>query len=95
VEPLAAARDASLAGFERIRWARDSLVGVQRTPDGGERAVRLTIADGRVASIAVIDNDFSSADHPIATVSGDDFYLLVHQSSGDAGDLVIRRSRVH
>jgi len=95
VEPLTSARDLSLAGFERIRWVHDSLVGVQRTVEGGRRAVRVAIVDGRAAAMDVIDDDFSAADHPVATVSDDDFYLLVHQPSADAGELVIRRRRVH
>jgi len=94
VEPLAAGRDASLAGFERIRVARGSLVGVQRLADGSRRAVRVRIADNRVTAIDLIDTDVATDDQPAATVSGDEFYFLVRQPSGDAADVVIRRSRI-
>jgi hypothetical protein len=42
----------------------------------------------------VIDAGITATDHPVATVSGDDFFLLVHQASGDGNDVVIRRSSV-
>jgi hypothetical protein len=94
VEPLASARDVNVTGFERIRWARDSLVGIQRLADGSRRAVRLRILQGRASGIDIIDSDIALTDDPAATVSGDDFYFLVHQPRGDAGDVVIRRSRL-
>ena len=96
-EPLAASPDVTLAGFERIRWTRNSLVGIQRTSDGRARAVRVRIVDGRAATLEVIDDDLSAAEHPTATVSGDDFYLLAGEPAvqpGDGRDIVIRRSRV-
>jgi hypothetical protein len=96
-EPLAASPNVTLSGFERIRWTRDSLVGVQRTSDGRARAVRVRIVDGRAAMMDIIDEGLSATDGPIGTVSGDDFYLLTAEPSRepDAGrDLVIRRSRV-
>jgi hypothetical protein len=91
VTPLAYSRDVQLAGFERIRWARDSLVGVQRLPDGSQRAVRLKIVAGRAASIEIIDGGIAATDNLLATASGDEFYVLVHPRGRDVGDVVIRR----
>jgi hypothetical protein len=79
-----------VAGLERIRWARDSLVGIQRLPDGSRRAVRIRIAAGRAAGIDIIDGGIASTDNPLTTASGDEFYVLVHPG-GIAGDVVIRR----
>ena len=94
VEGLSTSHDLPLGGFERIRWARDSLVGVQHLSDGSQRAVRIKIAEGRATAMEVIDNDVTATDHPVATVSGNEFYVLVHQRDGDTRDLVIRRSRL-
>ena len=97
VESLAASPDVALAGFERIRWTRNSLVGIQRTSDGRARAVRIKIVEGRAATLEVLDDGLSATDHPIATVSGEDFYLLAREPAvppGDGRDIVIRRSRV-
>jgi len=94
VEPLASAPDVQLGGLERIRWVRGSLVGIQRASDGGLRAVRIKIENGRAAAMEILDNEITATDHPVATVSGDEFYLLIHQADGNANDVVIRRSLV-
>lgn len=94
VKSLSSSRDVQLIGFERIRWARDSLVGIQRLSDGTRRAVHIKLVDVRAVAMDVIDTDLSATDHPVATVSGDEFYFLVHQTDGDPGDVVIRRSRM-
>jgi hypothetical protein len=94
VQSLASSRDVPLGGFERIRWSRDSLVGVQRLSDGSQRAVRIKIVDGRAAVVEIIDNSLSPTDQPVSTVSGDDFYFLVRQPAAGSGDIVIRRSRL-
>ena len=93
-EPLASAAGVQLEGFERIRWVRGSLVGIQRAPDGGLRAVRVKIENGRATAMEILDGGITATDHPVATVSGDEFYLLVHQADGNANDVVIRRSLV-
>ena len=93
VDSLTASRDVPLGGFERIRWARDSLVGVQRLPDGSQRAVRIKVV-GRAARLEIIDGSIAAADRSLATASGDEFYLLVHLPGGDAGEVIIRRSVV-
>jgi hypothetical protein len=94
VDELEGPRDAPLTGFERIRWARESLVGVQRLPDGTRRAARIRIAGGRATGVEAIDADLSPADHPLVTVSADEFFFLVHEPAGETGDIVIRRGRL-
>ncbi len=94
VEPMASARSVPLDGFERLRWAQGSLVGIQRLADGAHRAVRIKVVEGRAASIDIIDSGVSAAEAPASTVSGDDFYFLVREPGNDAGAVVIRRSRL-
>jgi len=94
VKSLSSSRDVQLIGFERIRWTRDSLVGVQRLSDGTRRAMHIKVVDGRAVAMDLIDTDLSATDRPVAAVSGDEFYFLVHQADGDPGDVVIRRSRM-
>jgi len=94
VHTLTSSPDVQLGGLERIRWARDSLIGIQRLSDGSQRAVRIRVAEGRAAGMDVLDTGITATDHPVATVSGDEFYLLVQQASGGGNDVVIRRSSV-
>jgi hypothetical protein len=94
VRALASAHDVSLAGFERIRWAHDSLVGVQRVSDDSVRVVRVRIGGGRATAIDVIDSGIVATKHSVVTVSGDEFYFLAQPSDGDADGVVIRRSRI-
>jgi hypothetical protein len=58
------------------------------------RAVRIKVENGRAAAMEVLDSGITATDHPVATVSGDEFYLLIHQADGNANDVVIRRSLV-
>ncbi len=94
VESLSSSRGVQLIGFDRIRWVRDSLVGIQHLPDGTRRAVRIRIVDGRAVAMDIFDTDLSATDPPVVTVSDDDFYFAVHEADGDPGDVVIHRSRM-
>ncbi len=94
VSPVASPNGTELTGFTRIRWAHDSLVGVQRSADGSQRAVRMSVGASRVTGVDVIDNDMSPTDNLVSTVSGDDFYFLVQQPTGDSNDIVIRHRRL-
>ena len=60
--PLAAAKSIDLTGFTRLRWHRDSLIGIQRAGDNNYRVVRLTLdpQGTRVTARTVLDQ--SSAD---------------------------------
>jgi hypothetical protein len=101
--PVTAPNGIVLAGFERIRWHRNALVGVQVLPDGSRQIVRLQLNQGRtVASGAVLDASLGRDAGPIlATVSGNDLYYLVTQqrvaeTSPGAGamNIVVRRIRL-
>ena len=94
VESLSSSDDVRLIGFDRIRWVGDSLVGIQRLPDGTRRVVRVKIVERRAVAMNIFDTEMSATDPPVATVSDDEFYFLVHQTDGDRGDVVIRRSRI-
>lgn len=93
VTALTAPKSVELGGFERIRWHRDALIGIQRTADGRRRVVRLQLnAAGRaIASATVIQESMPQGQGPVfATVSDDQFSYLVGGASsaaeGDAGD---------
>lgn len=94
VESLSSSRGVQLVGLDRIRWVRDSLVGIQRSSDGTRRVVRIRIVDRHAVAMDIFDTDLSATDPPVATVSDDELYFLVHQTDGDPGDVVIRRSRM-
>jgi hypothetical protein len=88
-------KDVPLAGFERIRWDRDSLMGVQRLPDGTRRAVsiRLAPAGGRTLAVDVIAPDVSMTDPVAVTLSEHIFYFVTREAQGTGGEpeIVVRR----
>ena len=93
----------ALGGFERIRWHRNALVGVQALPDGSRRIVRLQLNRGRaVTDATVVEASLSPGAGPtFATVSGDDVYYLVMQESissatpgGSTMNVVVKRIRL-
>lgn len=76
-----------LGHFERIRWHRDALVGVQTTPSGERRFVRLRLNNSgtRVIEATVIEASLPAGSGPtFATITGDDLYYLVTKGA-DAG----------
>lgn len=92
VTPVTTAEGGTIEGLQRIRWHRDSLVGVQSKGDGIDRVVRLPIERGaHVATLQVLDEwRTSSTGGASASLIGDDFYYLV---PGDS-ESVIRRVRL-
>lgn len=69
-----------LGGFERLRWYRNTLVGVQTDQDGSRRIVRLELdRTGRsVTTATVIDASLPVDTGPtFATISGDDLYYMM------------------
>jgi hypothetical protein len=77
-----------LGHFERIRWHRNALVGVQVTPSGARRFVRLRLNNpgSRVIEATVIDDPLPAGSGPtFATVTGDDLYYLVTKGT-EAGN---------
>lgn len=84
VTRLTAPKKIDLNGFERLRWHRDSLVGIQRASDGSRRAMRLKLnAAGRaVVEATVLQESLPTGDGPVfATVSGDELSFLVGDTS--------------
>jgi len=83
--PVTAPEGIALGGFERIRWHRNALVGVQVLPDRSRRVVRLQLNGGRaVTGAAVLEASLSPEAGPtFATISRDDLYYLVTQQ-GDS-----------
>jgi hypothetical protein len=92
--PLRAARGVELKGFERIRWDRGRLVGIQRMPDGSHKPVRLRLAVSgtRVTAADVIEAATPIDDPTTIAVSDDSFYFVTRESPG--GVIVVHRARL-
>ena len=92
----------SLANFERIRWYRNSLVGVQVLPDGSRGLVVLKLdrAGNVVTAGSLIDPTLDrEARSPLLTIVGDDVYLSVLDGATPSAekttvDVVVRRIRL-
>jgi hypothetical protein len=94
VTRLRGPKDVELGGFERIRWYRDALVGIQKATDGSRRIVRLQLnpAGRAIVSATMIQETVASGDGPVfATVSDNQFSYLVSSaadgSSAEAGEI--------
>jgi hypothetical protein len=101
--PVTAPDGIALAGFERIRWHRNALVGAQVLPDGSRHLVRLQLNRGRAVTDArVIGATLSREAGPtFATVADDHAYYLVTQQTdspaapgGRVMDIVVKRIRL-
>ncbi len=94
VRPLSAPRGMPLGGFERIRWDRDAIAGVQRLPDGRRRVVSLALnpAGRAVTHVAVADPESDLPAPRAAALSGHTFYYVAEERASD-GELraVVRR----
>jgi hypothetical protein len=91
--PVRATRGVELKGFERIRWDRGQLVGIQRVSDGSHKAVRLRLAAGtQVTAAAIIETPTRINDPTAAALSDDSFYFVTRESSN--GAIVINRARL-
>jgi hypothetical protein len=93
----------TLGRFERIRWHRNALIGVQVLPDGSRQVVRLQLNRGRAVTDATVIGASLSRDAgpTFAAVSNDDVYYLATQqrdSSTTPGatvmDVVVKRIRL-
>jgi hypothetical protein len=90
--PLNGPAGVPLGGFERIRWDRDSLVGVQKT-DGGRRVVRLRLGrTGRaVTAVAVAETNVNMPDPRAATLADHAFYYMTQERDPGGATTVVRR----
>ena len=96
---VASPRGFDLSGFERIRWHRGGLVGVQAAADGSRRVVRLDLnpAGRAVTAATVLGAAIPAATGPtFATVSGDELSYLTLDAvaGGGAGQLSVQRLRL-
>jgi hypothetical protein len=98
VTPLSGPKDVQLTGFERVRWDRDSLIGIQRLPDGIRRVVSIQLAraGGRAVSLDVIAPDVSMPDPMAATLSEHVFYFVTDGpgGSGAGPEIIVRRAHL-
>lgn len=95
--PLAAAKSIDLTGFTRLRWHRDSLIGIQRAGDNNYRVVRLTLdpQGTRVTARTVLDQSQQMPDPTAASLTGDTFYYLAGgPSSALRAETIVRKVRV-
>jgi len=86
--PLSAPKGVGLGRFERIRWYRHALVGVQARADGSRRVVRLDLSRNgrRVTGGTVMDASIPAGTGPtFATISGEFLYYLLVNRSGSGG----------
>jgi len=84
----------SLGGFERIRWARGVLVGIQRQPDGNLVAVQVKVSARHLTAEQIVDSMAAIADPTAVTFSGSDFYVLTRGGTDRDGEIVIERIRL-
>jgi hypothetical protein len=91
-------KEGQLAGFERIRWDRDALIGIQRLPDGNRQVVHLRLdrSGQRVVGVDVIDPQVSMPDPSAATLSDHIFYFMTREARGSNRELeiVVRRAQL-
>jgi hypothetical protein len=100
--PVSAPGGLVLSGFERIRWHRNSLVGVQTMSDASRALVRLQLnrAGTAITAAALLEPSIAapSAGPLSLTVSGDDLYYSVMSPSSTADgarmDVLVRRVKL-
>jgi hypothetical protein len=99
-KPLVGPKNIQLQDFERIRWAQNRLVGVQRLPDGTRRVVTARLTETasrpRVRALDVVESNVVMTDPMAAALSDDAFYFAVRETDDADGDaeIVVRRARV-
>jgi hypothetical protein len=94
ITPLRAARGVELKGFERIRWNRGRLAGIQQMPDGSHKPVRLHLAaSGTQVTASEVIQPVSPIDDPTTVTVSDDAFYFVTRESPD-GVIVIHRARL-
>lgn len=85
-------RNIDLSGLTRVRMYRGAIVGIQKTADGGARAVlvRLNDAGTRARSLDVLDAVVSPFGDVTASVADDVLYYL----SGTNAEAAVRRIKL-
>jgi hypothetical protein len=93
-EPVRPAAGIDLKGYERIRWDHGRLLGIQQSPDGSHKPVRLRLAPSgtRVIGADAIETPTPIDDPTTVALSDDAFYFVTRETP--EGALVIRRARL-
>jgi hypothetical protein len=88
--PVKEANGIDVSGLTRIRWHRGALAGLQKTPEGPYRAVRITLdrLGRRATSLDVLDPSISIANPTAATIVGGVLYYL---ANGNGSEMIVRR----
>jgi hypothetical protein len=91
IVPVRSPKGASIRGFERIRWDRGRLVGIQRMDDGSHQPVslRLNASGNRVITADVIETPAPIEDPTTIAVSDGSFYFVTRETPG--GVIVIQK----
>ena len=81
--PVTAPVGITLGGFERIRWHRSALIGVQTLPDGSRHVVRLQLSPGGAVTDATVIGSALGRDAgpTFVTISDEDVYYLTTQQA--------------
>jgi hypothetical protein len=76
--------EAALAGLERIRWTRGSIVAVQRQPDDSRRIVRLRLdrRGRKTTAIDVLESSAPASAAGAAAIAGNAFVYLIADERG-------------
>jgi hypothetical protein len=76
--------EADLAGLERIRWSRGSIVAVQRQPDDSRRIlrVRLDRRGRKMTEIDVLESGAPASAAAAAAIAGNAFVYLIADERG-------------
>jgi hypothetical protein len=76
--------DAVLAGLERIRWTKGSIVAVQRQPDDSRRIVRLRLdrRGRKTTAIDVLESSAPASAAGAAALVGNAFFYLIADERG-------------
>ena len=87
VAAVAAPKNVSLAGLERIRWSRRALVAVQVDAAGSRQIVRFDLnGQGRTITRAtMLEQSIAVAGRTFVTVSGDELVYLADSPEGSGG----------
>jgi hypothetical protein len=85
-----AAKDVDISRIARFRWYKGALVGLQQTPEGAYRAIRVLLGRNgtTVTAIKVLDPSLATPSPDAAAISGGTLYYL---ASGDGAEMIVKK----